>query len=251
MSIYDLVMLVVFAAAILFGLWKGLAWQVASLAAVFVSYFIAMTFRGQLAPFFNAEPPWNVFGAMLVLYLVTSLAIWIAFGYVRRSIERMHLKEFDRQAGALLGALKGALLCMVITMFAVTVASERVRGTVINSRSGNFIARTINQLSAIVPKELHQVLNPVLDRFNNRLNQPLQAQPAGAPVNQGEVSFFGIALTPNPQEVKGQFRLPVRTPFSGPTANNSQSNPSLNIDPQKALDAARNLIENGLKFQNR
>jgi hypothetical protein len=58
-------------------------------------------------------------------------------------------------------------------------------------------------------------------------------------------------VTPNPQEVKGQFQLPVRTQINGPATNSSQTNSNLNIDPQKALDAARSLIDAGLKLQNR
>ena len=84
-----------------------------------------MQFRGTVAGFINTEPPWNTFIAMFILFIVTSLGIWIAFGFVKRWIEQWHLKTFDKQAGALLGALKGALLCIVITLFAVTLL-ERI-----------------------------------------------------------------------------------------------------------------------------
>lgn len=241
MSIYDFVMLAVFAGAILFGLWKGLAWQVASLAAIFVSYFVAMQFRGQLAPFFKTDPPWNVFGAMLTLYLGTSLVIWVAFGYVRRTIERWHLKEFDRQAGALLGALKGALLCMVITMFAVTVSGERVRSAVVTSRSGNFLARSINQLSAVVPKEIHQILDPVLNSFNEKVNQPPTFPVSTDP---GQTSGWDWNLTRNPDEVRGQFNLPPRS-SAGQTAPDGRGG-FTGFDPQRTLEAARELIKAGL-----
>lgn len=250
MSFYDLVMLVVFAAAILFGLWKGLAWQVASLAAIFVSYFVAMQFRGYVAPYFKTEPPWNVFGAMLVLYLGTSLVIWIAFGYVRKSIERFHLKEFDRQAGALLGGLKGALLCMVITMFSVTIASERVRSAVITSRSGNLIAHSINKLSTVVPKEIHQVLDPLLNKFNDRLNLP----PTITESTQGQGGLFGnwtFPVSPNPNEVKGQFRIPVRVPINSPPSNQGSANSNLNFDSQKLWDAASELLQPNRNGNNR
>lgn len=174
MMIFDIVLLIVFAGAVLFGFWKGLAWQIASFAAVVASYFVAMQFRYQVAGFISTEEPWNVFIAMLILYLGTSLVVWIVFGFIRQSIVKFQLKEFDRQAGAILGALKGALLCMVITMFAVTVLGERARYHVITSRSGNFVARTINQLSAAVPKEIHDVLDPVLDKFNEKMIEPVQ-----------------------------------------------------------------------------
>ncbi len=174
MMIFDIVLLIVFAGAVLFGFWKGLAWQIASFAAVIASYFVAMQFRNQVAAFITTDEPWNVFIAMLILYLGTSLVVWLAFGFIRQSIVKFQLKEFDRQAGAILGALKGALLCMVITMFAVTVLGERARYHVITSRSGNFVARTINELSAAVPQEIHEVLDPVLEKFNEKMEEPVQ-----------------------------------------------------------------------------
>ncbi len=136
MSIYDILMLAIFVGSILFGAWKGLAWQVASLSAIVVSYLVAMNFGDQLAAFLQAEPPWNKFGAMLILFLGTSLIIWMIFGRVRESIKKMHLASFDRQAGALLGAVKGALLCMVVTMFGVSLLGETTAEAICYSRSG-------------------------------------------------------------------------------------------------------------------
>ena len=45
MALYDIVMLVVVVGAIWFGWWKGMAWQIASLAAIIVSYIVAVNFR--------------------------------------------------------------------------------------------------------------------------------------------------------------------------------------------------------------
>ena len=48
---------------------------------------------------------------MFVLYLLTSLAIWIVFRFISSVIERVKLKEFDRQMGALFGLAKGHSCC--------------------------------------------------------------------------------------------------------------------------------------------
>lgn len=172
MSIYDLVMLIIFIGAILFGLWKGLAWQVASVAAIFLSYFVSVTFRGQLATFISAEEPWNQFAAMLILFLGTSLVVWSIFAMVKGRIKEMELNGFDRQAGALLGAVKGALLCMVVTMFAVTLLGTTARNAIYASRSGGYIVRGINQISAVVPTEIHKYIDPYIAEFNNKIADP-------------------------------------------------------------------------------
>ncbi len=197
MQYYDLVMLAIFAGAILFGAWKGLAWQVASVAAIFVSYLVALKFRGPVASLIQVQPPLNQFIAMFAIYALVSLGIWIGFGYVRSFIERFYLRSFDRQAGALLGALKGALLCIVITMFAVTLLGEARRNEICQSKSGLLIARSINQLRAVVPKEIHPVLAPYLNRFDDVMKQtnPNYAlQPNFPHSTNGEGGGFGAAV---------------------------------------------------------
>lgn len=168
MSIYDILMLIVLGGAIFFGYWKGLAWQVASLASIIVSYIVANNFHGFVSPYFTIGDPWNKFAAMLVLFLGTSLLVWIAFGYLKNTIEDMKLKGFDHQVGAIVGAFKGALLCMVITLFAVTLLPDSLQRSIIGSRSGHFIARSINQLSVVVPNEIHAVIDSRLQDFNQQ-----------------------------------------------------------------------------------
>jgi membrane protein required for colicin V production len=117
MEPYDIFMIAVLLGSILFGAWKGLAWQLASIAALVVSYFVAFQFREPVSNLIKAEPPWNKVAAMAIVYVVCSLGIWIAFGFVRRFIDKVKLKDFDRHAGALVGAVNGVILCTVITLY--------------------------------------------------------------------------------------------------------------------------------------
>ena len=57
MQYYDLVMVAVLVGATVFGFWKGMAWQLASLASLVVSIFVAAKFRMQLAPMFGQQAP--------------------------------------------------------------------------------------------------------------------------------------------------------------------------------------------------
>lgn len=147
-EIYDIIMIVVLLSAMIFGAVKGFAWQLASIASIVVSYVVAYRFREPFSESIQAEPPWNRFLAMLILYVGTSLVIWVAFRMIRGSIDRMKLKEFDRQIGAFFGLAKGALYCTLITLFAVTLSAD-----------------------------IHQVVGPFLEKFNDKLDQPGIANP--------------------------------------------------------------------------
>ena len=176
MQPYDIFMIVVLVGATMFGAMKGMAWQMASLSSIVLSYFVALSFSEQLAPFFHAQAPWNRFLAMLVLYVLTSFAVWLAFRVVAGAIDRVKLKEFDRQLGALFGAFKGVLLCVAITFFAVTL-SVNARGSVLKSKSGGYIAQLLNKADSVMPKEIHNVLDPYIDRLNRGLD-PNEPNPA-------------------------------------------------------------------------
>ena len=66
-------------------------------------------------------------------------------------IDRVRLREFDRQMGALFGAAKGILLCVAITFFAVTLSAQ-ARSAVLRSRSGHVIALFLDRADAMVPR---------------------------------------------------------------------------------------------------
>ena len=169
MSIYDIAMIIVFLGCIWFGYWKGLAWQVASVAAIFLSYFVAVTFPDAISPYISAEPPFNRFAAMLILFIGTSLIVWTIFASVSKSLKKMELKGFDRQAGALLGAFKGAILAMLITMFSVSLLGEKARDAIHQSKTGYYVVRGIDQLSGIAPTELAQFLHPHIEKFQENI----------------------------------------------------------------------------------
>jgi membrane protein required for colicin V production len=175
LQIYDILMLIVLAGTAIFGFWKGMAWQLASLASVVVSAMVAVHFGGAIAPWFSAREPWNRYIAMLVLYLITSLGIWLIFRIIAGAIDRVRLKEFDRQLGALFGVAKGVLLCVVITFFAVTL-SEDIRQKVLVSNSGRYIAILMKNATPVLPEEVRKPLGEYIDELDRKLNPATPAE---------------------------------------------------------------------------
>ena len=150
-----MVMLAVISCCVLFGVWKGMAWQLAALAALVLSAVVASRYSGALAPHIkiSSEPVWNLCAAMLAIYVATGLVIWLVFGMVSGMISRVRLEGFDRQLGGVFGAVKGVLWCVVITFFAVTL-SEPTRQAVLKSRSGYYIAVLTQRAAPLLPREV-------------------------------------------------------------------------------------------------
>ena len=144
---YDLVMIGILLTAAVLGYFKGIVWQLAWIAGIVVSSFVAIRFSVEAAPYFGEHEPWNRLLAMLALYAGTSVGVWLLFRVVSKAIDAIHLSAFDHQLGLLFGAAKGLLLCVVATFFAVILAPA-YREQIVVSRSGRMVAELLTAVPA-------------------------------------------------------------------------------------------------------
>ncbi|GAA4424094.1 CvpA family protein [Bremerella cremea] len=170
MVAYDFLMLAVLAGAILWGLYKGMAWQVASFASLVASYFVSVQLREPVANALGLQPPWGNTVAMLGLYMTSSLIIWVVFSMINKTLHSFALKDWDRQVGAGLGFVKGVLLCVIVTMFAVALTKDESRQQIVQSKSGFYITKLIHNLDGVMPAEVNEVVGPFIQRYNQRIN---------------------------------------------------------------------------------
>jgi membrane protein required for colicin V production len=229
MGAYDTIVLVIILATTFFGWRKGLATQLASIISMVASFVVAVRFREPLAAHIDAEAPWNRFAAMLVLYLGTSLVIWIAFRQIRTSIERMKLGEFDRQMGAIFGAVKGVVIAGVVTMFAFTLLQEPQRRMIIDSKSGVWIARFLHQATAIMPDEIRRFVAPYLQNLNQGL---------GTPTWPKEPSWPGT-ISDAPPAPPAPWAAPAIPPATYPAPNPAGPSPDYEYRPARAGETFR------------
>jgi membrane protein required for colicin V production len=194
---YDLVMLGILAVAALLGYFKGMVWQLAWIAGIAASSYVAFRFGAQLAPVFGQQAPWNRFAAMLALYAATSIGVWLVFRVISGAINAVHLSAFDHQLGLLLGLAKGGLLCVVITFFAVTLAPG-YRDQIVGSRSGRLVAELIVRADNYLPKEVHDTVEPFVRQFEQQFQQPFGGQGAGQQTGQGGFAPTAVAGQQSP-----------------------------------------------------
>ena len=183
MQPYDIFMLAVLVGTVLFGFWKGMAWQIASLASVILSAVVAINFSATVASWFGEPTQLNRIITMLALYLITALVIWIVFRLVAKVIDRVKLKEFDHQIGAMFGLVKGVLWCIIITFFVVTL-SEPWRQKVLGTYSGRYIAILIKNATPVLPEEVTNVLGSYIEELDRKLdpNTPAESPDEGGAI---------------------------------------------------------------------
>ena len=168
MHVYDILMLTIVVAAAIHGGMKGLAWQLTSLASIIVSYLVALKASGPLAHYFGDQAPWNGYMAMLVVFLTVSLCIWVAFRLMAGMIDKLHLKEYDRQMGALFGGVKGVVWCLVLTFFAVAM-SPGARQEITSAKSGHYAAVIMDRAHPIMPDGVHDLIGPYIHELDETI----------------------------------------------------------------------------------
>jgi uncharacterized membrane protein required for colicin V production len=159
MTIYDAAM----AGAILLGLgwgaWRGITWQLASIASLVLGYGASHALSGQLAPSFPGDPLVARGLAMITVYLATSCGIFLVAWIVRATLARLKFEAFDRHLGMLLGGLEGAMLGVVVTLFVVSIAPD-TREPIFHSHSGRLVGALMDNLGPALPPEARSILGP-------------------------------------------------------------------------------------------
>jgi membrane protein required for colicin V production len=168
-------MTVVFLGSTILGGIKGFAWQLASFSSVTLSSAVAYYGRDTIAAHIPAQSPWHSIIATLILFVGTSLAVWIFFRWISAAIGRLKLKDFDRQTGAIFGLVKGLFYCCLITLVGSATLTDEARQNIQSSITAKLMRQVIPYTESIIPGEY---LNTIKLHLNgqkepqNKQNRP-------------------------------------------------------------------------------
>jgi len=155
MTLYDAAMACVIVAGMVWGAWRGVTWQLASLGSLVLGYMVSHP----LSAYFPGEPVVARALAMLAIYVAVSCGIFLTAWAIRATLRRMKFESFDRHLGMLLGGLEGALLGLVVTLFVVSLAPQ-TRGPIFASPTGQAVGVLMSALGPVLPSEARGVLAP-------------------------------------------------------------------------------------------
>ncbi len=159
MAVFDVVMLVVIVAGMIWGALRGITWQLASILSLVLGYAVAFPASAQLAPHFPGQPLVARALAMLVLYVAVSAGVFGIAWSIRATLRRLRFEAYDRHLGMILGGFEGALLVAVITVFVVSLAPQ-TRTPILTSPSGKALDLALKTIQPALPQEVRGVLEP-------------------------------------------------------------------------------------------
>jgi uncharacterized membrane protein required for colicin V production len=216
MTIYDAVMAGLLVAGMGWGAWRGITWQLASIASLVLGFSVSHPLSAQLAPRFPGEPVVARALAMLAIYVAVSGGVFLVAWIVRSTLRQLKFEAFDRHLGMIIGGLEAALLGMIATLFVVSLAPQ-TRAPIFASFSGRIVGQAMNLVGPILPGELRDALAPFWDenapgdRFadNNETFRPAPLTRPSAPGRRADGGSTGKSTTPNFQDLleEGESRL--------------------------------------------
>lgn len=119
MAVVDWVLLGVLLASMLVGAWRGLVFEVLSLAGWLAAFVVAQVLAPQVAgwlPMGNASVPLRYAAAFALVFVLTVFAAGLLAWLVKKMIEAVGLRPIDRVLGAVFGLLRGVVLLLAATV---------------------------------------------------------------------------------------------------------------------------------------
>lgn len=207
---YDFAILALLVYTMWSGAQRGFVTQLAWIAALVLCFKFADKLAPSIEGQINVEQPLRHWIAMLILYLAFSLGSFMVARILNSWMEKAKFKDFDRHLGGLLGLVKGGVIAMVITFFAVTL-SESLQATVMTSYSGRAACYVLDHVEPITPEHFRDYLQKYRDGLGDHVHE-------GHLGESGSLDeIFGIgsdddSMVPKPPNSNGGF---VRDIFDG------------------------------------
>ena len=160
--------------------WKGAAkgaiWQL----AVVGSIALCILGAGELTPHIEQEIPfdqplkhWVAIGAV---YAGISLVVFLLARTIRSWLEKIRFLEYDRHWGAILGAVKGAILVLVVTCLLLIMAPS-THNMIRTSVTGAVTNQAVQYIAPLLPAKLVFALQNAI----NSANEPSITLPDSEP----------------------------------------------------------------------
>ena len=121
MAALDWVFLTVLAASLLIGAWRGLVFELLSLAGWVVAFFAAQWFAdaaGAWLPMGEADAAWRHVAGFVVVFVAAVFACGLLAWLLKKLVDAVGLRPADRALGALFGVLRGLLLLLAVALVA-------------------------------------------------------------------------------------------------------------------------------------
>ena len=165
MNFFDIAIIIIVAACLIRGIFKGLIREASGIIAVVAGFYGAYTYYPVLLPYFESwfsEPFYAKILSVFLLFCIVFSAVTICAVLIRKLLKIVFLGWVDRLFGGAFGTLKGMLIVSVIFIILTTFVPAD-QAFIKESRLSPYVGRVSRVLTVFVSHRLQ-------DDFTARLN---------------------------------------------------------------------------------
>ena len=176
MAALDWIFAAVLLASMLIGAWRGLVFELLSLAGWVVAFFLAQWWAAPMAawlPMGEAQDAVRHAAGFAVVFVLAVFACGFVAWLAKKLIEAVGLRPADRALGALFGVLRGGLITVVAVIFLGWLMPSPPTW-VSESKSLPILEKLGDDLVAALPPDLEKLLTDFIKRGGDDDVEPHQ-----------------------------------------------------------------------------
>lgn len=119
MTWFDFAVMAILLVSLTLGVWRGLVYEVLSLAGWPIAFVLSRLYAGEIAPLMPLMQETMRLALAYVVVFIAALIVWGMLAWLfSRLIKAVGLGWLDRMMGALFGALRGVLVILALVWLA-------------------------------------------------------------------------------------------------------------------------------------
>lgn len=154
MGLTDGLLLAVLLLSVLLGAWRGLVYEVLSVASWVAAFVLAQAYADEVAlmlPLDSLSPPLQLAAGFLVVFIAVAFAGGLLAWLVKKLVASVGLRPVDRILGSAFGLARGVVMLLA---FAVVVSMSPMRDAQWwqASAGGDVLVATLHALKPLLPE---------------------------------------------------------------------------------------------------
>lgn len=154
MVLTDWVLLAALLLSVLLGLWRGLVYEVLSVAGWVAAFVLAQAFAdeaGAWLPMDGLSPPLRLAAGFVLVFVAVAVAAGLGAWLVQKLVASVGLRPVDRVLGGAFGLMRGLVILLAL---ALVVGMTQMQGAAWwrDSATAGVLSATLHELKPLLPE---------------------------------------------------------------------------------------------------
>lgn len=154
MVLTDWVLLAALLLSVLLGLWRGLVYEVLSVAGWVAAFVLAQAFAdeaGAWLPMDGLSPPLRLAAGFVLVFVAVAFAAGLCAWLVQKLVASVGLRPVDRVLGGAFGLVRGLVILLAVALV-VSMTQMQSAAWWRDSATAGLLSATLHELKPLLPE---------------------------------------------------------------------------------------------------